>query len=447
MVSKFKDGIVHHGLCTAENRILLAVSGGIDSMVILHLFLGAGFKVGVAHCNFQLRGKASDQDETFVESTCQRLHIPFYSRRFDTNNYAAAHGYSTQLAARKLRYDWFSALRITEGYDVLATAHHLGDNLETILINLMRGTGWHGLTGIPMKSKGIIRPLLNFTRQEIEDYATCNSILWSEDSSNAGEDYDRNFIRHQVIPKLKELNPSLEVTFSKTLARLAGAGELMDMELDRLREQFCDEYRGQIKMSKKIFEPIAHKAAVLWELAKGHGFNYHQCEAIVKEMAGQPGKKFYSPTHQLTIDRDTLIISKHQDFWRQVTIEQGQREVKLGSMNLQIDITDNKPISASSFVAHLDANVVRFPLTWRKWKAGDFFYPLGMKHRKKLSDFFIDNKLSLADKNFATVIESQGKIVWVAGYRIDNRFKITEKTKQVLQLSLSLHFTGYPFSL
>lgn len=439
MVNKFKEGIVSHGLCTDSDRVLLAVSGGMDSMVMLHLFLDAGYKVGVAHCNFQLRSQASDQDEALVETTCQKFHVPYYSQRLDTKNYAAEHRYSLQLAARKLRYDWFSRLRIAEGYDVVATAHHLGDNLETLLINLARGTGWHGLTGIPMKSNGIIRPMLNFTRQEIEAYANNNSVAWREDSTNASDDYDRNFIRHQVIPKLKELNPSLESTFSKTLVRLAGAGELMTLTLDRLRDQFCTASNEQITILKSMFESIDYKAVILWELVKIHGFNYPQCETVIREMAGQSGKKVYSATHQLIINRDTLVISKHQDSWEQVTIPQGQREVQLGPMELRIEFVKSKPDNESILVAHLDADLIHFPLKWRKWKAGDFFYPLGMNHRKKLSDFFIDHKVSLADKNLATIIESQGEIIWVAGYRIDNRFKITEKTKRVLQLEL--HFS------
>lgn len=441
MVGQFNEGIVRNDLCKKMDRVLLAVSGGVDSMVMLHLFVEAGYQVGVAHCNFQLRDAASDQDEAFVQATCKRLHVSFYSKRFDTKNYAAEHGYSTQLAARKLRYDWFNGLRIAEGYDLLATAHHLGDNLETVLLNLVRGTGWRGLTGIPIKANGIIRPLLNFTRGEIEKYAKEANILWREDNSNASEDYDRNFIRHQVIPKLNELNPSLEDTFSKTLPRLAGAGELMTLELNRLKDQFCTSTPEQLSISKKLFDTIIYRAAILWELVKTQGFNYHQCEAIVGALAGQPGKKFLSATHQLTIDRDALVISKHQDAWNEAIIEHADLTATLGTMDLQLDIGHYQVDEESILVAHLDADLVRFPLIWRKWEAGDFFCPLGMDHRKKVSDFFIDQKLSLADKNAATVIESQGEIVWVVGYRIDNRFKITKDTKRVLQLRLKPHFT------
>ena len=440
MVEQFKEEIVRYGLCTADDRILLAVSGGIDSMVMLHLFLAAGFTVGVAHGNFQLRGHASQADELFVESACQKCHVPFYSKRFDTKNYAAEHGYSTQVAARKLRYDWFGHLCRTEGYHILATAHHRGDNLETLLLHLVRGTGWQGLTGIPMQSNNIIRPLLNFTRQQIEDYARANAMLWREDSSNAEEHYDRNFIRHQVIPRLKELNPSLEATFSKTISRLAGAGELITLQLAHLQSQHCVVSGEQMAISKALFAPVTHKAAILWELIKSFGFNYAQCEDAAKEMDGQPGKKFYSSTHQLTVDRQALIISKHPGAWEQVTIAEGQRMVQLGPLELQLDTVGQKLHDHDILTAHLDADAVRFPLTWRKWMAGDFFYPLGMEHRKKLSDFFTDIKISLADKNLATVIESQGQIVWVTGYRIDNRFKITQKTKQVLQLRLKSHF-------
>jgi tRNA(Ile)-lysidine synthase len=408
-------------------------------MVMLHLFHDLGFKTGVAHCNFSLRGAESDADEIFVRSICHQLSIPFYSKHFDTKNYARENGVSTQMAARELRYRWFDELLVQQGFETVATAHHVNDTIETILLNLSRGTGWQGLTGIPMKTDKAIRPMLAFTREEIEKYARENSIAWREDLSNTTDDYQRNVIRHHIIPKLKELNPSLEKAFEQTVERLRGGSELMSRFLKLLRKQFVHQGTGQTTISKDLFTSIENKVPVLAELIKEFGFNYSQCADIVHSLHEQPGKQFISAGHMLIIDRANLIISAPSGDWNETSIESGQAEAWLGPWQLQIEHADGGGIKRALNETTIDAHRVKFPLIWRKWAKGDTFFPLGMKGRKKVSDFLIDTKVSLIDKSAVTVLESAGEIVWLVGHRIDNRFKVTEKTGPVINFSVHPH--------
>ena len=414
-----------------DRKILLAASGGLDSTVLLHLLVKLEYTVAVAHANFQLRGEESEQDEVWVRQLANNYHIPFYTQRFETNNYATENGLSIQMAARNLRYEWFDALCDKLNYDFVATAHHLNDNLETVLLNFTRGAGLAGMLGIPEKKGRIIRPLLPFNRNEMEEYATVHGLTWREDSSNISDDYNRNFIRHQVVPKLKELNPSLEETFSRNTERLHAADELARHELKRLRETYVLQSGRQIKILKSLVGLFHYPAPVLLELIKDYGFNLDQCTEVVSAVQGQPGKLFFSGTHQLVVDREHLIISAQKDKPGEVQIEEGAEEATLGSLVLKIgkkspaDFADNRRDTA---MAILDRDKLKFPLTWRTWRRGDFFFPLGMDHRKKLSDFLVDSKISMTDKEDVTVLESGGEIAWVVGYRIDNRFKSTDGT-------------------
>ncbi|MEZ4947719.1 MAG: tRNA lysidine(34) synthetase TilS [Cyclobacteriaceae bacterium] len=422
-------------LCSPDQRILLAVSGGIDSMVMLHLFHQVGYKIGVAHCNFQLRGAASDEDERLVKQTCEQLNIPFHAIRFETNNYAAVNRFSTQMAARELRYAWFREVMQAHTYHKLATAHHLNDNLETTLLNFVRGTGISGIKGIPPTTDNIIRPLLAFTKKELVDYASDHQLTWREDASNATDDYDRNQLRHQVIPKLQELNPALEDTFKRTNQRLQGAAAVFQLGLSHLRQLFVREEKNRITISTDLLQHIAFPEVVLWELLKDYGFNHTQCADAVAA-ADQSGKIFHSASHQLTIDRNTWIVSPLATELSPTAIQATDKKVTLGAWQLTLETTTNSSFSTDPATAQLDASKITFPLTWRKWKEGDTFAPLGMDNQKKLSNFFIDAKVPRADKDVATVLESNGNIIWVVGYRIDNRYKITAQTKDVLQLTL-----------
>lgn len=435
MQKQFQGHIDHHQLCKTTDKILLAVSGGLDSMVMFHLFLAGGYSVAAAHCNFQLRGKESDEDEAFVKRQCEQHNVPFYSTRFSTATYAHEHGISIQMAARTLRYEWFSELLKSEKLDKLATAHHLNDSLETVLLNLTHGTDLHGMTGIPVKHGSIIRPLLFATRHEVETFAASHQIIWREDISNAADHYQRNFMRQHIIPQLKKLNPSLEKTILTTQSKLMGELILMKAGLESFMSKYVVYEDGRVLILKTGLQNHSHPASVLWEMIKWYGFNFDQCNEVIESMSGQSGKKFCSPTHQLIVDREYLMVVVPKDVNEQVEIKAGQSVVSLGSMKLKIQ--QAKPVvSKAPSVASLDAAKVEFPLLWRRWQSGDSFYPLGMTGRKKVSDFLIDEKISIADKALVTVVVSKDEIIWVVGYRIDDRYKITSSTKSALELRL-----------
>lgn len=443
MLEQFLNHINHHKLCTRDDTILLAVSGGVDSMVMLHLFLEGGFQVRVAHCNFQLRGKESDGDEDFVFHACQQLNVPIVIERFDTQTFAWENNLSTQMAARELRYAWFDSLVEENNYAGLATGHHFDDTIETVLLNWIKGSSLEGLTGIPVKNRKTIRPLLFATRAQVEQYAREKGIQWREDQSNLTDDYQRNFIRHQVIPKLKELNPSLEITLHSGLEKIQGDLEVIYHHVEAWKKQFVVTEADKVIISKKGFDNLLQGAHLLYRCIRAYGFNFEQAREVIHSLHGQSGKQFLSPTDKLVIDRETILITPHVDFWKETTIKPGQTEAFMGSWDLfleKVPNTGNLEKSTYALEVKLDADKVTFPLVWRKWKAGDVFYPLGMEHRKKVSDFLIDKKVSVSDKDAVTVLESKGEIIWVVGYRIDNRYKITDQTQSVLVLSLEPHF-------
>jgi tRNA(Ile)-lysidine synthase len=441
VLEQFLNHINRHKLCTKTDPVLLAVSGGVDSMVMLHLFIEAGFRVGVAHCNFQLRGKESDGDENFVYHACQELKVPVMVERFDTETYAWENSLSTQMAARELRYAWFDFLLEENKYQFLATGHHFDDTIETILLNWTRGSSIEGLAGIPVKNNKIIRPLLFATRSQVEKYAAEKGIQWREDQSNLTDDYQRNFIRHQIVPKLKELNPSLEATLHDGLEKIQGDLELIHFQTAEWKKQFLSVEREKVTIAKSGFDSFQQSAHLLWRCIREYGFNFEQTREVIHGLSGQSGKQFLSPTHKMVIDREKIIITEHVDFWNDTTIKDGQELASLGSWDMDIENVYDLDRSNDSFEAKLDAAKIVFPLVWRKWKAGDVFYPLGMEHRKKVSDFLIDNKVSVSDKDVVTVLESNGEIIWVVGYRIDNRFKITPKTTSAVLFSLRPYFT------
>ena len=409
----------------------------MDSTVMLHLFKEAGYTFGVAHCNFQLRGEDSNKDEAFVNSLCASLNVSFHATRFDTGDYATENGLSVQMAARDLRYAWFNEIAEQEGYDLIATAHHLNDSLETILLNLTKGSGVLGLSGIPIKNGKVIRPMLFASHDMIKHYAEAHKIEWREDLSNATDDYQRNFIRHQVVPKLKELNPSLEETTHKTLLKVYGALELMQLGKSELEKQFKKHTDG-LHIPKKAIEQFRNAATVLWELLHVYGFNLEQCQSIVESMHGQPGKKFCSSHYQVTIDRNEILLSEFSETWETVMIEKGETKYSLGPFALEVRTAENlQEFGKGKHEAVLDALQLTFPITWRRWKPGDHFYPMGLTHKKKLSDFLIDHKVSLPAKQLVTVLESNGEIAWVVGHRIDDRFKITDETQSAISFSVA----------
>ena len=434
MKTKFLKHI--EGLCLPETeKFLLAISGGLDSMVMLHLFQSQKLSFEVAHMNFQLRGNASDEDEQFVRNWCGKHKIAFHSKRVDTNKYATENKLSTQMAARELRYDWFDELLSIVKADYVCTAHHLNDSIETVLINLARGTGIEGMTGIPVKSKNRLRPLLFASRQQIEEYAAEHSIAWREDSSNATDDYQRNLIRHQVVPILKRINPSLEETFKESVNKIEGELALLKNKIEAWKNDYWAIEIDAIKIKKTGFN--SHESgALLWHGIKDFGFNYSTCQDIIDSLHGQSGKQFLSDSHKLVIDRDYIIITVLNNNLTEVLIGEKQLSVEHGLWRLSVKHGSRFKLPANQQEASFDQTKLTYPLTWRTWRAGDYFYPLGMTHRKKISDFLIDSKISVGEKDSVTVLESAGEIAWVVGHRIDNRFKITDSTNQVITLAL-----------
>jgi len=428
-----------HKLFRKDQRILLAVSGGLDSMVMLRLFTEARFQIGVAHCNFKLRGEESNEDERFVRDYCKNHHLSFFHQRFNTEEYARENAISTQMAARELRYAWFAEVLERERFDFLATAHHLNDSIETILLNWINGSSLDGFTGIPVKNGKIIRPLLYATRHELEHYAKSNNLEWREDSSNSTTDYQRNFIRHKITPLLYELNPSMENTVQRGLNKLAGEKEFFDLAFEQWKNKYVDYTSDRITISKGAFEQLPHGASILHRLINLLGFNYDMCVSILEALHGQPGKKFVGAVHDLIIDRDELILFPKIDLWKEVCIQEGQDQVVLGSWRM--DLMEGEAFKTNDQLeAVLDVDKVKFPLIWRPWKSGDVFYPLGMEHRKKVSDLLIDEKVSMADKTNVTVLESDGQIIWVVGHRIDNRYKVTPETRRLIRFLVTPYF-------
>lgn len=434
MKQKFLNHLEQIGV-SAGDPILLAVSGGLDSMVMLHLFIKCDRKIAVAHANFQLRAHESDEDEKFVEQWCQTYQLPFFNRRFNTNNYATARKISIQMAARELRYDWFQDL-LNDQFKFVATAHHLNDSLETTILNLSRGMGLEGLTGIAARSGHRIRPLLFATRAEIENYAAIHQIAWREDHSNSTDAYQRNFIRHQIIPRLKIINPSLEETFRLSSQRMSEEVQILKQEFETWAQASVLTEGRFIKIRKAALLP-SHGTIRLDQLLRPYGFNYSQCQDIMAGVQGPVGKYVMSGSHKLTIDREFLILTQLETDWRETTISSKEQVTSLGPWKMTIDWEGQPGDHTDPNQVWVDSSRLQFPLCWRKWRPGDSFVPLGMNNRKKISDFLIDKKISGGEKDAVTVLESAGEIVWVVGLRLDNRFKLSKSTSQAIAFSVS----------
>jgi len=435
MLDDFLHYINANRLVRKNQRILLAVSGGIDSMVMAHLFIRAGFNTGIAHCNFSLRGKESDMDEALVKRFAARHKLPFFSARFDTLSYSQKNGLSVQVAARELRYGWFEEIRRKSGFDLVAVAHNLNDNIETMLINLTRGTGIAGLTGIKNSTDHIIRPLLFATRDSIEKYCRKNRISYREDRSNAETKYTRNKIRHLVIPVLKEINPSVEKTLTETAGRMHEVNEVIDLFIKELTGKSIIRGDGMVKVRLEALEPFAGNDTVLYELFKNYGVIGNNLGDLKSIMKGSTGLRIFTGSHRIIKNRNELLITEPftSDFMdiSAGNPEELRRVPVIKSVRL-VKVTPETAIPADPATAFLDFEKVRFPVTIRRWRPGDFFFPLGMQKRKKLSDYLTDRKFSIPDKEKLLILESAGKIVWLIGEKIDNRFRITNKTTEAL---------------
>ena len=417
-----------------EKKLLLAVSGGIDSMVLVYLFKQLQFDFAVAHCNFQLRGNESKGDEDFVESICDSLSIPLFVQKFDTKQFAADYKLSIQLAARKLRYDWFYQLLEKDNFDYLLTAHHLDDSLETFLINFSRGTGLDGLTGIPNQNDKIIRPLLVFSRNEIESFAKENAIQWREDSSNASDKYLRNKLRHDIVPVLKELNPNLLTSFEKTIENLKQSQSLVEDASKLVYKMVVEESETLLKINLKELLKLPNYTAYLFQWLKQ--FEFTAWNDIYDLAYAQSGKQVLSDNYILLKDRDSLLLyAKGNSANEEVYFI--NKESKGVKIPLNMSICNVSDISnANSNCIFVDEDKLHFPLMIRKWEEGDYFYPLGMQGKKKLSKYFKDEKLSLVDKANQWLLCSDSQIVWVIGMRQDERFKLETNTTNKLQITL-----------
>lgn len=435
MLKKFLRFIETHQLFETDDKLLVAVSGGVDSMVLLHLLFRGKYHAGIAHCNFQLRGTESDGDESFVKAKAAAYDFPFYLRRFDTQRYAREQGVSIQMAARELRYGWFRQLADDGGYGKIVTAHHLNDSLETALLNFTKGTGVAGLRGMAAKSPPLVRPLLCFTRQEVEAYADRHRIAWREDSSNSSEKYQRNLIRHRITPVLKAINPSLEHTFGHTTRRLRSLERLLTEAVRKEQEKTVKQGDDVMIPCKRV---LNMEIAVLEVLLKKYGLNWDQTVSIrACVSAGEVGKVFYGEGCVLNVDRSAIIISPERDnVFEELTIpSDGEYVYPFGKLICTTsDRAGAAELPRGKETAFTDFDLLTFPLTLRLWRPGDTFQPLGMKGRKKLSDFMIDAKIPLNLKKRVAVITSDGHIIWVVGHRIDDRYKVSDKTEKVFRI-------------
>ncbi len=439
MLQKVSAYIHSHSLCQPESRILAAVSGGIDSTVLCEVLHQLKYDFAVAHCNFGLRAEEAEADQLFVKKLAKKYNVPFYTENFNTRAFAEQEKLSTQMAARTLRYQWFEAVRQQEGYDYIATAHHSNDTTETILLHLTKGTGIAGLHGIPPKNGHIIRPLLSITKDDIYDFVTSEKIVWREDSSNESTKYQRNKIRHEVIPVLKEINPSLEETMQHTAERVSHAEAIVAAYINNLRAQSIKEAEDAVYISLVPLQNATGLPVVLHELLRPYNFSYTVVLELVEALEGISGKQFDSPTHTLVKDREQLVITpRNMSSFGSVSIQDGDTTAEAGNISFVIRYVDaaSYKLNTKPHVAALDADQLKFPLKLRTWQEGDWFVPLGMNGKKKISDLLIDKKVPANLKLQVLVLVSEQSIAWVVGHRPDNRFKVTDKTERVVEISI-----------
>ncbi len=431
--------IEKENLFQRNQRILVAVSGGIDSMVLLYLLHKMEMECAVAHCNFGLRGEASDGDCELVEAMTKHYNFPCYTRKFDTEAHAKKHKISIEMAARDLRYTWFNELCDQHGFDYLAVGHHADDVAETVLINLIRGTGINGLTGIKPKNGNVVRPLLPFTRQELMDFAAANNIEFREDATNASTDFVRNKIRHQVMSVLEQINPGIRNTMTENVQRFTDVATIYNEVINYKKSLLLSEKDGNLEINIAKLQQVSAPASHLYELLAPFGFHFRDITNIVNALGGISGKRFYAATHQLLMDREVLIVSERkQAEHMEYTISKNQKKIDIPfkATLQQFEKPVNFQFSKQNNMAYFDADLLTFPLTIRKWQQGDYFQPIGMKGKKKVSDFFIDNKFSLQQKEKTWLLVSGNKIIWIIGHRIDERLKITNNTKHIYQISI-----------
>lgn len=439
MLRSFRNYIKDNKLFYRDQKILLAVSGGLDSVVMLDLFYRLDMDCVVAHCNFNLRGNESDGDEQFVVELARKYGYPLFVKHFNTTQVACQEGVSIEMAARDLRYEWFEKLRSVQGCDYVAVAHHSDDVVETLFINLCRGTGIRGLAGIKVKAGRIVRPLLSFSRAQLDDYAQEYGLLFREDSTNAEVEFVRNKIRHQILPVLEKINPGIRQTLMDNICHFRDVEQIYLESVKSKRDDIVIWEGGLLKISIAKLKALSTPATYLYEFLSPYNFPAKDINNIVKALYSIPGKIFYSPSHRLIRDREYFLVLPLEEVDdREYLIEESADNLKL-PISVTIEQIESSPgysFSRSNKIACIDAGKLKFPLLLRKWRNGDAFQPIGMRGWKKISDFFIDQKFSLEQKQNTWLLISGEDIVWVLGHRLDDRFKITPDTKRICKISL-----------
>ncbi len=446
MTEKFRQFVLEKKLFNPAHKILLAVSGGIDSVVMAHLFAEAGFSFGIAHCNFLLRGKESDNDEKFVESLATKLKVPFFVAQIETKILAAKNKFSIQEAARIYRYGFFENTLSEYDYNFVAVAHNANDSTETVLLNLVRGSGIAAYHGIKIENNNIIRPLLFATRKEIEQYAKEKKIKWREDSSNNSDDYTRNKIRHHVIPALIKINPSLNETLKLHLQHMQDAEAIYQAYIQLAKEIILvkEKTGWKISIAKLLIMPAPK--TILFESIREFGFSHHQVADIFTSITST--RKFLVSTNQFELikDRKFLFLRKNKARFSYHAAIKNCGKIVLKGFSISVsevtlDKKTKQQITTGKIkdptTCFLNSDNIKFPLTIRTWEAGDYFCPLGMKGKKLLSDFFTDEKYSYSDKEKQLLLLTKNDVLWVVGKRIDDRFKITASTKNVLKITFN----------
>jgi tRNA(Ile)-lysidine synthase len=437
LLTEFQLSLKNLGL-TKKDRILLAVSGGLDSVVLTACSALSELDFGIAHANFQLRGEESERDELFVRHLADSYKKPFFTRKFDTKNFAEKEKCSIQVAARKLRYDWFKTLmgKEPESYQFLLTAHHLDDNIETMLMHFFRGTGITGMTGMPQKNGYLLRPFLNIAVSRLEEFAASHKLNWVEDSSNISDDYTRNYFRNRLIPSLTNIFPEIHSNLEKNLHRFFEGHILYQQAIELHKKKLLRTNGSEAHIPILLLKKTVPIQTVIYEITKDYDFSPAQTEDLIRLMDATNGKYISSTTHRIIKNRSWLIIAPREESnIFHFIIDQNTPSISYPNGQIRISYLPEKEsdsFSKNPGTASLDAEKIQFPLVLRKWKTGDYFYPLGMKKKKKIARFFIDQKLSKTEKEKVWVLVMDSHIIWVVGHRIDDRFRVGPSTKNIL---------------
>lgn len=440
MLKQFEVNIHKNTLFSKADKLLVAFSGGVDSVVLADLLHKTGYQFELAHCNFQLRGNEANEDTVFCERFANSIQVKLHVQHFDTKTYATDHKLSIQMAARELRYNWFKTLIQEYGFNYVLTAHHANDNAETLLVNLVRGTGIKGLQGIPEKQNDVVRPLLFATKDDIRAYALKHTLLYREDSSNQEVKYTRNFIRLEVVPKLKTLNPALEETIHTSVQFFKQSAQIVKAFADLKFKEICKEEHQQLFIDISLLLNEAQKETLLFEWLCDKNFKNNQIQQLGEVLVSgkQSGKQFSSASHQLVVDRKYIIVKalQKEHTANTFTIRSFSDTAHL-PVKLQFEEISNASFSTNKNEITIPYADNLFPLTLRKWKQGDKFKPFGMDGFKKLSDFFKDQKLSLFDKDALWILENKEHIIWIVGYRLDNRCRVGNEKEKLLRISIA----------